>query len=37
MLAKLIGAVVTSAGVIAWGGNAHAEVLITTAAKAQPI
>lgn len=31
MLAKLIGAVVTSACVITWGGNARAEILITTA------
>src|SRR6201999_4581792 len=32
MLAKLIGAVVTSACVLAWAGNARAEILITTAA-----
>jgi hypothetical protein len=32
MLAKLIRAVVTSACVIAWAGNARAEILITTAA-----
>jgi hypothetical protein len=33
MLAKLIGtlALVTAAGLVTWGGKAHAEILITTA------